>query len=84
MIFLINFKGESLTIEYSDKLSLKFEFYNKEELTCLLKEKIEIDIIRIFETKYTHYSNPMLSFSNIEIKNLSVFTFLINSFILNG
>lgn len=67
-----------------EEFEIYFEFFKNEHLTCILKEIYELNFEKIFELKFNHYSNPVLSFSNIQIKNLCLYSFRMQSFILDN
>ena len=82
--FILKIDSEGITANMKEEMFIKLEFYNGEDLTCYLENSVELNFERIFEIKFNHYSNALFSFSNIQLKNLSFYSFSMLSFFLDS
>ena len=69
--FFITVDAQKISSSSKEEISINIEFY-------------DLNFERIFEIKFNHYSNPLFSFSNIQLKNLSFYSFLMLAFFLDS
>lgn len=83
--FIFNVDAQNISSSSKEEMSINLEFYDeKGAMTCILEQIYDLNFERIFEIKFNHYSNPLFSFSNIQLKNLSFYSFLMLAFFLDS
>lgn len=83
--FIFNVDAQKISSSSKEEMSINLEFYDeKGAMTCILEQICDLNFERIFEIKFNHYSNPLFSFSNIQLKNLSFYSFLMLAFFLDS
>jgi len=77
--------SSAISSNFHEEINVKFEFSNENnEKTCEISQDFDLNFERIFEIKLNHYSNPLFSFSNLLLKNLSFYAFSLKSLYLDS
>jgi len=83
--FICLVDSQMISSKAKEEISFNLEFYDeKGALTCILEHFYELNFERIFEIKFNNYSNPLFAFSNIQLKNLSFYSFSMLAFFLDS
>ena len=81
---VLTIDSENIVADMKEELLVHLEFTYDKTMTCALQKSVELNFEKLFEIKFNHYSNPLFSFSNIQLKNLCFYSFHMLSFYLDS
>lgn len=81
---ILTINSDNIITEMKEELIINIEFSHNKNLTCIVQKSFELNFEKVFEIKFNHYSNPLFSFSNIQLKNLCLYSFHMLSFYLDS